>query len=176
MVVTDGVDRAIDYYLAICECIAQQELPFRAIIAFSGERDHGGRRVSEASLNGFPSNKIPEMVREDPYRILICADKFQTGYDEPMLNTMYVDKTLAGIKAVQTLSRLNRAAPNKDGVFVLDFMNDPGRSSRSHSRTTTRPPSWPTRPIRTSSMTSGAPLTSARSTPGNRWTGSWKPT
>ena len=65
------------------------------------------------------------MVQEDPYRILICADKFQTGYDEPLLNTMYVDKTLAGIKAVQTLSRLNRAAPNKDGVFVLDFMNNP---------------------------------------------------
>ena len=125
MVVTDGVNRAIDYYLAIGEYIARRELPFRAIVAFSGERDHGGRRVSEASLNGFPSNKIPEMVRQDPYRILICADKFQTGYDEPLLNTMYVDKTLAGIKAVQTLSRLNRAAPNKDGVFVLDFMNDP---------------------------------------------------
>ena len=125
MVVTDGVNRAIDYYLAIDEYITRRELPFRAIVAFSGERDHGGRRVSEASLNGFPSNKIPEMVRQDPYRILICADKFQTGYDEPLLNTMYVDKTLAGIKAVQTLSRLNRSAPNKDGVFVLDFMNDP---------------------------------------------------
>ena len=125
MVVTDGVNRAIDYYLAIGEYITRRELPFRAIVAFSGERDHGGRRVSEASLNGFPSNKIPEMVRQDPYRILICADKFQTGYDEPLLNTMYVDKTLAGIKAVQTLSRLNRSAPNKDGVFVLDFMNDP---------------------------------------------------
>ena len=125
MVVTDGVNRAIDYYLAIGEYITRRELPFRAIVAFSGERDHGGRRVSEASLNGFPSNKIPEMVRQDPYRILICADKFQTGYDEPLLNTMYVDKTLSGIKAVQTLSRLNRAAPNKDGVFVLDFMNDP---------------------------------------------------
>ena len=125
MVVTDGVDRAIDYYLAIGEYITRRELPFRAIIAFSGERDHGGRRVSEASLNGFPSRQIPEKVQEDPYRILICADKFQTGYDEPLLNTMYVDKTLAGIKAVQTLSRLNRAAPNKDSVFVLDFMNYP---------------------------------------------------
>ena len=102
MVVTDGVNRAIDYYL---------ELHFRAIVAFSGERDHNGTRVSEASLNGFPSRQIPEKVQEDPYRILICAEKFQTGYDEPLLNTMYVDKTLAGIKAVQTLSRLNRAAP-----------------------------------------------------------------
>ena len=125
MLVTDGVDRAIDYYLAISEYIKEKELPFRAIIAFSGERDHNGQRVSEASLNGFPSRKIPEMIQEDPYRILICADKFQTGYDEPLLNTMYVDKTLGGIKAVQTLSRLNRAAPNKGGVFVLDFRNNP---------------------------------------------------
>ena len=125
MVVTDGVDRAIDYHLAISEYIQHKGLPFRAIIAFSGERDHNGMRVSEASMNGFPSSKIPEMVREDPYRILVCADKFQTGYDEPLLNTMYVDKTLGGIKAVQTLSRLNRAAPNKERVFVLDFMNNP---------------------------------------------------
>ena len=125
MVVTDGVNRAIDYYLAISEYIRERELPFRAIAAFSGERDHDGTRVSEASLNGFPSRQIPEKVQEDPYRILICADKFQTGYDEPLLNTMYVDKTLAGIKAVQTLSRLNRAASNKDSVFVLDFMNNP---------------------------------------------------
>ncbi len=125
MVVTDGVDRAIDYYLAISDYVSEKELPFRAIVAFSGERDHNGTRVSEASLNRFPSRQIPGKVREDPYRILICADKFQTGYDEPLLNTMYVDKTLGGIKAVQTLSRLNRAAPNKDSVFVLDFMNDP---------------------------------------------------
>ena len=125
MVVTDGVERAIDYYLAINEQIAQRALPFKAIVAFSGERQRDGRTVSEASLNGFPSSKITEMIQEDPYRILICADKFQTGYDEPLLNTMYVDKTLAGIRAVQTLSRLNRAAPNKDSVFVLDFMNDP---------------------------------------------------
>ena len=121
----DGVDRAIDYYLAMSEYIQDKGLPFRAIIAFSGERDHNGTRVSEPSLNGFPSAKIPEMIQQDPYRILICADKFQTGYDEPLLGAMYVDKTLGGIKAVQTLSRLNRQAPNKDRVFVLDFMNNP---------------------------------------------------
>src|SRR6202040_2760676 len=67
---------------------------------------------------------IPEMLCEDPYRFLIVADKFLTGYDEPLLLTMYVDKPLAGIKAVQTLSRLNRAHPKKHDVFVLDFMND----------------------------------------------------
>ena len=125
MVVTDGVNRAIDYYLAMSQYIQEKELPFKAIIAFSGERDHNGQQVSESSLNGFPSNRIPKAIQQDPYRILICADKFQTGYDEPLLSAMYVDKTLAGIKAVQTLSRLNRAAPNKDSVFVLDFMNNP---------------------------------------------------
>ena len=125
MIVTDGVNRAIDYYLAISEYIREKELPFQAIVAFSGERDHGGRKSQRGVPERVPSNKIPEMVQEDPYRILICADKFQTGYDEPLLSAMYVDKTLAGIKAVQTLSRLNRAAPNKDGVFVLDFMNNP---------------------------------------------------
>ncbi|HDZ78887.1 MAG TPA: type I restriction endonuclease subunit R, partial [Gammaproteobacteria bacterium] len=79
---------------------------------------------TEASLNGFPSGKIAEKIKEAPYRFLVCADKFQTGYDEPLLHTMYVDKTLSGIKAVQTLSRLNRAHPKKHDVFVLDFLND----------------------------------------------------
>ncbi|MBL8529317.1 MAG: type I restriction endonuclease subunit R, partial [Burkholderiales bacterium] len=70
------------------------------------------------------SSLIAERIQQDPYRFLICADKFQTGYDEPLLHTMYVDKALAGIKAVQTLSRLNRAHPKKHDVFALDFMND----------------------------------------------------
>ena len=70
------------------------------------------------------SSQIADKIQEDPYRFLICADKFQTGYDEPLLHTMYVDKMLSGIKAVQTLSRLNRAHPQKHDVFVLDFMND----------------------------------------------------
>ncbi|MFZ3168701.1 MAG: hypothetical protein WA130_13885 [Candidatus Methanoperedens sp.] len=80
--------------------------------------------MTEASLNGFPSTQIPERIREGPYRFLICAEKFQTGYDEPLLHTMYVDKPLSGIKAVQTLSRLNRAHPKKHDTFVLDFQND----------------------------------------------------
>ena len=123
MVVTDGVDRAIDYHHAISACIKENGYPYRSIIAFSGERQRQGHSVTEASLNGFPSSQIPDKIQEDPYRILICADKFQTGYDEPLLHTMYVDKTLTGIKAVQTLSRLNRAFPNKTDTFVLDFMN-----------------------------------------------------
>ena len=80
--------------------------------------------MTEASLNGFASRDIADRIREDPYRFLVCADKFQTGYDEPLLHTMYVDKRLSGIKAVQTLSRLNRAHPKKHDAFVLDFQND----------------------------------------------------
>ena len=92
--------------------------------AFSGEHEYAGAKVSESSLNGFPSGDIAEQVQSDPYRFLICADKFQTGYDEPLLHTMYVDKPLSGIKAVQTLSRLNRARPQKHDCFVLDFQNN----------------------------------------------------
>ena len=124
MVVTNGVQRAIQYYHHIRDHLKRRGSPYRAIVAFSGEHDWGGTKVTEASLNGFPSRKIAEQVREDPYRFLVCADKFQTGYDEPLLHTMYVDKTLSGIKAVQTLSRLNRGHPRKHDVFVLDFLND----------------------------------------------------
>lgn len=123
MVVTAGVDIAISYYHAITDYLSRRKSPYRAIVAFSGEHDWGGVKVTESSLNGFPSNSIADKIQEDPYRILVCADKFQTGYDEPLLHTMYVDKVLSGIKAVQTLSRLNRADPRKRDVFVLDFMN-----------------------------------------------------
>jgi len=124
MVVTNGIDRAIQYFHAIKEYLAERKSPYKAIVAFSGDKEYGGTKVTEASLNDFPSSQIPVKFQEDPYRFLICADKFQTGYDEPLLHTMYVDKTLSGIKAVQTLSRLNRAHPKKHDVFVLDFMND----------------------------------------------------
>ena len=124
MVVTNGVERAIRYFHAIRDYLQERKSPYRAIVAFSGEPEYGGQRVTEASLNGFPSVRIARKIREDPYRFLVCADKFQTGYDEPLLHTMYVDKTLSGIKAVQTLSRLNRAHPKKHDVFVLDFLND----------------------------------------------------
>ena len=124
MVVTSGIERAIQYYHAIRDYLAERKSRIKAIVAFSGEHEYGGAKVSEASLNGFPSSQIADKIQEDPYRFLICADKFQTGYDEPLLHTMYVDKVLSGIKAVQTLSRLNRAHPKKHDVFVLDFMND----------------------------------------------------
>ena len=124
MVVTNGIERAVQYFHAIRDCLKERKSPFKAIVAFSGEHEFGGKLETEASLNGFPSAKIAERFREHPNRFLVCADKFQTGYDEPLLHTMYVDKTLAGVKAVQTLSRLNRARPDKHDVFVLDFLND----------------------------------------------------
>ncbi|MFO7640016.1 MAG: type I restriction endonuclease subunit R, partial [Candidatus Competibacteraceae bacterium] len=124
MVVTSGIARAIQYFHAFQAYLAERKSPYQVIVAFSGEHEYGGAKVSEASLNGFPSNEIARKIQTDPYRFLICAEKFQTGYDEPLLHTMYVDKTLAGIKAVQTLSRLNRAHPRKHDCFVLDFQNN----------------------------------------------------
>ena len=124
MVVTSGIERAIEYYKAMSAYLIERKSPYRAIVAFSGEYEFKGAKVTEASLNGFPSKDIADRIEADPYRFLICADKFQTGYDQPLLHTMYVDKALSGIKAVQTLSRLNRAHPQKHDTFVLDFMND----------------------------------------------------
>ena len=124
MVVTSGIERAIQYFHAFKAYLVERKSPYQAIVAFSGEHDYGGAKVSEASLNGFSSGDIAEKIQTDPYRFLICADKFQTGYDEPLLHTMYVDKPLSGIKAVQTLSRLNRAHPQKHDCFVLDFQNN----------------------------------------------------
>ena len=124
MVVTSSINRAITYFHSIRECLVERKSPYKAIAAFSGEHEYGGAKVTEASINGFPSNLISERIQEEPYRLLVCADKFQTGYDEPLLHTMYVDKPLSGVKAVQTLSRLNRAHPKKYEAFVLDFAND----------------------------------------------------
>ena len=124
MLVTSGIERAIQYFHAFRSYLAERKSRYLPIVAFSGEHEYGGTKVTEASLNGFPSSQIADKIQEDPYRFLICADKFQTGYDEPLLHTMYVDKVLSGIKAVQTLSRLNSAHPKKHDVFVLDFLND----------------------------------------------------
>ena len=124
MVVTSGIERAIQYFQAISAYLLERKSPYRAIVAFSGEHEFDGANVTESSLNKFPSKDIVDQIEKDPYRFLICADKFQTGYDQPLLHTMYVDKVLSGIKAVQTLSRLNRAHPQKHDAFVLDFMND----------------------------------------------------
>ncbi len=122
MVVTSGIERAIQYFHAFQAYLIERKSPYQAIVAFSGE--FGDDKLTEWSLNGFPKDDISTKIQTDPYRFLICADKFQTGYDEPLLHTMYVDKALSGIKAVQTLSRLNRAHPEKRDCFVLDFQNN----------------------------------------------------
>ncbi len=124
MLICNGIERAIQYFYAFKAYLLERKSPYQAIVAFSGEHEFGGGKVSEASLNGFSSAEIAGKIQEDPYRFLICADKFQTGYDEPLLHTMYVDKPLSGVKAVQTLSRLNRAHPKKHDCFVLDFQNN----------------------------------------------------
>lgn len=125
MVVASSIKRAIEYYMAITKLMNERKSPYKAVIAFSGDSQYNGETYNEAKLNGFPSAKIEKEFKKDPYRILIVAKKFQTGYDEPLLHTMYVDTGLSDIKAVQTLSRLNRCHANKNDVFVLDFQNDP---------------------------------------------------
>ena len=124
MVVTDSVNRTIEYYYALKDHIRENDLPFGVVVAFSGEREHNGTQVSEPRLNGFSEKATALEFKTGNYRILVCADKFQTGYDEPLLMAMYVDKPLSGVRAVQTLSRLNRKVPGKREPFVLDFAND----------------------------------------------------
>jgi type I restriction enzyme R subunit len=124
MLICGSIERAIQYFHAFKAYLAERKSQYQAIVAFSGEPEYGGHKVSESSLNGFPGSEIAVKIQTDPYRFLICADKFQTGYDEPLLHTMYVDKPLSGVKAVQTLSRLNRAHPKKHDCFVLDFQNN----------------------------------------------------
>lgn len=125
MVVTASIPRCIKYYYAINKCLADRHSPYKTMIAFSGEHTPSGQEqaLTSAAMNGFPDTKIPQEFKKDPYRILIVADMYQTGFDEPLLQTMYVDKPLFGVAAVQTLSRLNRAYPGKDEVYVLDFAN-----------------------------------------------------
>ncbi len=136
MVVTSSIPRCIEYYFAINKCLEARHSPYKTIVAFSGEHKYHGQEpaLTSAGLNGFPDAKIPKTLKTDSYRILIVADMFQTGFDEPLLHTMYVDKMLYDIKAVQTLSRLNRCHPQKHDTFVLDFANSPDMIEKSFSR------------------------------------------
>ena len=136
MVVTSSIPRCIEYYYAINKSLANRHSPYKAIVAFSGEHKYQGQEppLTSAAMNGFPDAKIPSTLKSDPYRILVVADMFQTGFDEPLLHTMYVDKMLYDIKAVQTLSRLNRCHPQKHDTFVLDFFNNPVMIEQAFSR------------------------------------------
>lgn len=98
----------------------------KILVAFSGKvvDDNTPDGVSETEITGYSEKELPTIFEKDEYKILIVADKYQTGFDQPLLHTMYVDKKLSGVKAVQTLSRLNRMHPGKEDTFVLDFTND----------------------------------------------------
>ena len=127
MVVTQNIVSAIRYYLAIQRLLKDKGYPFKIAIAFSGKKKVDGVEYTEAGINGFSENETRYKYDEDEYRLLVVANKYLTGFDQPKLCTMYVDKKLEGVLAVQALSRLNRAA-NKLGkktedLFILDFFN-----------------------------------------------------
>lgn len=134
MVVTSSILRAIEFYYEISRLLEERKSPYKAIVAFSGSKNYGGKDITEADVNGFPSKDIEDNMERDPYRILVVAEKFQTGYDQPLLHTMYVDRVLTDVKAVQTLSRLNRCHPKKRDTFVLDFANDADSIKNSFQR------------------------------------------
>ncbi|MDN3691765.1 DEAD/DEAH box helicase family protein [Chryseobacterium tructae] len=127
MVVTQSIESAIRYYQALQQLLIGRGNPFKIVIAFSGTKEVDGIEYTEAQMNGFPESETKDKFDEDEYRMLVVANKYLTGFDQPKLSAMYVDKKLQGVLAVQTLSRLNRSA-NKlakktEDLFVLDFFN-----------------------------------------------------
>lgn len=124
MVVTRSRLHAVRFKLAFDKYIAERGYPFKVLVAFSGSVHDGGQSYTEANMNGFSESQTAKSFEHPEYRFLICANKFQTGFDQPLLHTMYVDKKLGGVSAVQTLSRLNRTHPEKKGTMVLDFANE----------------------------------------------------
>lgn len=123
MVVTSSRENAVKYYLFFKKYLQENYPEYQALVAFSGDKEINGESYSEAELNGFSEAMLKDEFKKDNYRFLIVAEKYQTGFDEPLLHTMYVDKRLEGISAVQTLSRLNRICKNKEDTCVLDFAN-----------------------------------------------------
>ncbi|WP_044406091.1 type I restriction endonuclease subunit R [Thiomicrospira microaerophila] len=127
MVVTQSIEMAIRYFKAIQRLLAQRGNTFKAIVAFSGEKTVDGIVYTESDMNGFSDNDTKDKFDTDEYRVLVVANKYLTGFDQPKLSAMYVDKKLQGVLAVQALSRLNRSAPKlgkkTEDLFVLDFFN-----------------------------------------------------
>ena len=124
MIVTRSRLHAVRYKLAVDKYLAERGYPFKALVAFSGTVQDRGQSYTEPGMNGFPEAQTAKMFERPEYRFLIVANKFQTGFDQPLLHTMYVDKKLGGVNAVQTLSRLNRTYVDKKGAIVLDFANE----------------------------------------------------
>ncbi|CAH0349850.1 type I restriction endonuclease subunit R [Aquabacterium sp. CECT 9606] len=125
MVVTRNIECAIRYFFAIRTALREANAPFKALVAFSGEKTVDGVKYTEDSINGIAVRDLPDEFEKDDFKILVVANKYLTGFDEPMLHTMYVDKKLQGVLAVQALSRLNRCnwKLDKRDTFVLDFYN-----------------------------------------------------
>ena len=143
MIITQNIESAIRYYKAITKLLEQRGSPFKAIVAFSGEKEVDGIAYTESQMNGFSDDKTKEYFDgydqdgkpiihngssiENTYRLLVVANKYLTGFDQPKLTSMYVDKKLQGVLCVQALSRLNRSAPKfgkkTEDLFVLDFFN-----------------------------------------------------
>ncbi len=127
MVVTKDIECAIKYYQALNEIAQKKALPYKILIAFSGEKRMDEQNYTEAGLNGFPESQTAERFNADEYRIMVVANKYLTGFDQDKLCAMYVDKPLDGVLAVQALSRLNRSAPElgklSEDLFILDFYN-----------------------------------------------------
>ena len=129
MVVTSGREAAVRYKLAFDEYIKEKGYTgIKSLVAFSGGitlKEAPEKEYTEALMNGMREVDLPEQFASDNYQVLLVAEKYQTGFDQPLLHTMFVDKKLSGIQAVQTLSRLNRCANGKSDTFVLDFVNKP---------------------------------------------------
>lgn len=125
MIVTRSRAHAVLYKLALDRAIRARGLDFDALVAFSGKVKHDGAEYTETGMNGFPESQTADTFAAERWRLIVVANKFQTGFDQPLLAAMYVDKKLGGVAAVQTLSRLNRTIPGKKTqTFVLDFAND----------------------------------------------------
>ncbi len=127
MIVTQNIEVAIRYYKAVTKLLEAQGNPFKAMIAFSGEKTIDGVKYTESDMNGFPESDTRDKFDNDDYRLLIVANKYLTGFDQPKLSAMYVDKKLQFVLAVQALSRLNRSSPKlgkrTEDLFILDFFN-----------------------------------------------------
>ena len=126
MIVTRSRLHAVRFKLEVDRQLKERGADFEALVAFTGTIKDAGNEYTEAKMNGFGESQTRDKFTNDKYRILVVAEKFQTGFDQPLLHSMYVDKKLAGLRAVQTLSRLNRTHPGKDSTFVLDFVNEAG--------------------------------------------------
>lgn len=124
MIVTRSRLHAVRYALALRKHLEEKKLPYKVLVAFSGTVKDGGKDYTESNMNGISEKQTAKTFEKAEYRFLVVANKFQTGFDQPLLYTMYVDKKLGGVNAVQTLSRLNRTRVGKDETSVLDFANE----------------------------------------------------